>query len=392
MNLFDAFAVVFVVIAVLLGLRSGALPQIGGFIGALIGGGLAIVAVQLLEEPLTGVEPTIRPFLVLIGLFGAVIVGESIGSAIGAWLGSGVRRSAFSGVDRLGGGLVAGAQALLVLWLAGGLFAEGPMPRLAEAAQTSAIVRTLNARLPPPTELAVVLGRLLDASGLTDVFVGFEPLPAPPVERPDDPEALAIAALAEASTMRVAAGTCGLESTGSGFVVAPGYVLTNAHVIAGGRAIVVNGPTGMYDATPVLFDPELDVALLRVPDLLAPALQLAGDDPERGTPAAVLGYPGGGPLRIVAAAVADSYSARGRDIYSTEYVLRDIIEIRSDIERGNSGGPLMLPDGTVGGVVFAEARTDDEVGYALAPRAVAERIGIAAGRTERVATGECLRP
>ena len=141
-----------------------------------------------------------------------------------------------------------------------------------------------------------------------------------------------------------------------------------------------------------MFDPELDVALLRVPDLLAPALQLAGDDPERGTPAAVLGYPGGGPLRIVAAAVADTYPAIGRDIYSTEHVRREIVEIRSDIERGNSGGPLMLPDGTVGGVVFAEARTDDEVGYALAPRPVSERIAPAVGRTEPVATGECLRP
>ena len=392
MNLFDAFAVVFVVIAVLLGLRSGALPQIGGLVGALIGGGLAIVAVQLLEETLTGVDATLRPFLVLIGLFGAVIIGESIGSSIGVWLGSGLRKSVFSGVDRLGGGLIAGVQALLVLWLAGGLFALGPMPRLAQAAQTSTVVRTLNDTLPPPDELALELGRLLDGSGLPDVFVGFEPLPAPPVERPDDPEALAIAAVAEASTLRVAAGTCGLESTGSGFVVAPGYVLTNAHVIAGGRTIIVTSATGRYDATPVVFDPELDVALLRVPDLLAPALQLAGNAPKRGTPAAVLGYPGGGPLRIVAAAVADTYTARGRDIYSTEYVRRDIVEIRSDIDRGNSGGPLMLPDGTVGGVVFAEARTDDEVGYVLASRAVSERIAPVVGRTERVSTGECLRP
>jgi uncharacterized membrane protein required for colicin V production len=391
-NLFDAFAVVFVVIAVLLGLRSGALPQIGGLVGALIGGGLAIVSVQLLEEPLTDVDPTVRPFLVLIGLFGAVIIGESIGSSIGVWLGSGLRKSVFSGVDRLGGGLIAGVQALLVLWLAGGLFALGPMPRLAQAAQTSTVVRTLNDTLPPPDELAFELGRLLDGSGLPDVFVGFEPLPAPPVDRPDDPEALAIAAVAEASTLRVAAGTCGLESTGSGFVVAPGYVLTNAHVIAGARTIRVNSATARYDATPVVFDPDLDVALLRVPDLLAPALQLAGDAPKRGTPAAVLGYPGGGPLRIVAAAVADTYTARGRDIYSTEYVRREIVEIRSDIDRGNSGGPLMLPDGTVGGVVFAEARTDDEVGYVLASRAVSERIAPAVGRTEPVATGECLRP
>ena len=69
---------------------------------------------------------------------------------------------------------------------------------------------------------------------------------------------------------------------------------------------------------------------------------------------------------------------------------RDIIEIRSDIERGNSGGPLVLADGTVGGVVFAEARTDDEVGYALSPTEVAARIRPFIGQTEPVATGDCL--
>ena len=122
------------------------------------------------------------------------------------------------------------------------------------------------------------------------------------------------------------------------------------------------------------------------------ALPLAGDDPERGAPAAVLGYPNGGPLRVVGAAVAGGYPATGRNIYGTERVKREIVEIRSDIERGNSGGPLMLSDGTVGGVVFAEARTDDEVGYALAPTAVAARINPFIGSAEPVSTGECLLP
>ena len=391
MNLFDAFAVLLVVVAVLLGYRSGALPQVGGLIGALIGGAVALLAVPLLEEPLTRVDPGIRPYLVLVGLFGAVIIGESIGSALGAWAGQGVRRSVFSGLDRLGGSVFAGAQALLVLWLAGGLFAAGPMPRLAEAAQTSTVIRTLNATLPPPTELAFGLGRLLDDTGLPRVFVGFEPLPAPPVERPDDPQAQSIAAAAEASTLRIASGPCGaLESTGSGFVIAPGYVVTNAHVIAGGRAIRVTGIGGIYDATPVLFDPDFDIALLRVPNLVAFALPLANNDPDRGAPAAVLGYPNGGPLRIVPAAVADRYPANGHNIYGTKLVQREIVEIRSDIERGNSGGPLMLDDGTVGGVVFAEARTDDEVGYALAPTAVGQRVKPFIGSTEPVDTGECL--
>lgn len=392
MNLFDVFAVLLVFVAVLLGLRSGALPQVGGLIGALVGGALAILAVPLLADPLADVDPQIRPFIVLIGLFGAVIAGESIGSSLGAWLGSGLRRSPFSGLDRLGGGLFAGAQALLVLWLAGGLFAVGPMPRLAEAAQTSTVVRALNASLPPPTDLAFELGQLLDASGLPDVFIGFEPLPAPPVERPDDPRARAIAAAAELSTFRVAAATCGLESTGTGFVVAPGYVVTNAHVVAGATTIRVVGRPGTFDAVPVLFDPDFDVALLRVDGLGVPALVLAASDPERGSPAAVLGYPNGGPLRIVPAAVASAYKAVGRDVYSTKRIRRQIVEIRSDIERGNSGGPLVLADGTVGGIVFAEARTDDEVGYALSPAEVGTKIRPYFDHTAAVATGECLRP
>jgi S1-C subfamily serine protease len=391
-NLFDAFAILLVVVSVLLGIRSGALPQIGGLVGALLGGGLAILVVPLLEEPLGDVDPNIRPFIVLMGLLGAVIAGESLGSGIGHWLGAGLRRSIFSGVDRLAGGFVGGAQALLILWLAGGLLAVGPMPRLAEWAQTSTIVRALNATLPPPTEFATELGRLLDASGLPDVFVGFEPLPAPPVERPDDPQARAIAAVAEASTVRVVAVTCGFQSSGTGFVVAREYVVTNAHVVAGGRTLRITGSAGTHDAEAVFFDPDFDIALLRVPGLDAPVLSLAARDPVRGAVAAVLGYPGGGPLRIVPAAVAGSYDALGRDIYGAARVERNVLEIHAEIDRGNSGGPLMLVDGTVGGVVFAEARTNDEVGYALTPTDVAERVGPAIGSTVPVSTGSCLQP
>ena len=392
MNLFDAFAVLLIVVSVLLGYRSGALPQVGGMLGAIAGGGLAILLVPRLGDQLAAVDPTIRPFLVLLGLLGAVIAGESVGSALGQWLGGGLRRSIFSGIDRLAGAIVGGAQALLILWLAGGLLAVGPVPRIAEWAQTSTVVRTLNATLPPPTDLAVELGRLLDASGLPDVFVGFEPLPAPPVDRPDDPRARAIAAAAEASTLRVVAATCNLQSTGTGFVIAPGYVVTNAHVIAGGRTIRVTGTAGTHDAVAVLFDPDFDIALLHVPTLRAPILQLATTNPGRGAAAAALGYPNGGPLRIVAAAVAGDYPATGRDIYATKRVERHILEIRADIERGNSGGPLVLADGSVGGVVFAEARTDDAVGYALAPTDVAQRVLPAIGRTAPVATLGCLQP
>jgi S1-C subfamily serine protease len=273
------------------------------------------------------------------------------------------------------------------------LLAIGPIPRLTEAAQTSTAIRTLNAALPPPVEIAAELGSLLDGSGLPEVFVGFEPLPLPPVEPPTDATAQAIAKLAQASTVRISAATCSFESSGSGVVVRDGYVVTNAHVVAGAspRGVRVTGVAGQVDARVVLFDPALDVALLYAPDLQAVPLRFSDTEPIRGTVGAALGYPGGGSLTVVPAGVTGAYPATGRDIYDEATVRRQILELRAQIDRGDSGGPFVLRDGTIGGLVFAEARTDPDVGYALGPTAVAKRIGPALGRTATVDTGECLR-
>ena len=71
-------------------------------------------------------------------------------------------------------------------------------------------------------------------------------------------------------------------------------------------------------------------------------LTFAAHDPERGAIGATLGYPGGGSLTILPAAVAGRYPATGRDIYGQEQVRRQILELRAEIERGDSGGPLVL--------------------------------------------------
>ena len=147
-------------------------------------------------------------------------------------LGNGV----LSAADRVAGSFTGAAQALLIVWLAGGLLAIGPVRSLTEAAQTSTAIRSLNAFLPPPIELADELGTLLDGSVVPDFFVGFDPLPRPSVERPTDATARAIAELASASTFRINAATCGFESSGSGVAVAERYVVTNAHVVAGASA------------------------------------------------------------------------------------------------------------------------------------------------------------
>ena len=392
MNPIDALTLLLVVVALILGWRSGAIPQVTGLVGAVGGGVVAILALPYFAAPLSGIDPAFRPIVVLLGLVGAVAIGESLGGAVGRVVAGRLGDGVLGAADRTIGAGFGVTQALLIVWLMGSLLAKGPLPRLAETAGGSIAVRTLTAILPPATELAVGLGGWLDATGLPDVFVGFEPLPAPPVDRPSDRAARAIAAAAEASTFKVSAATCGYSSVGTGFVVAPGYVMTNAHVVAGASAsgVRVNAGGRVLDAVPVMFDPKLDVALLRVIGLRAVALSFASKDPGRGALGATLGYPRGGPLTILPAAVAERYPAIGHDIYGQDRIRRQILELRAKIDRGDSGGPLILEDGTVGGVVFAEARTTPDVGYALSATEVANRIRPGIGLTAAVATGPCV--
>ncbi len=394
MNPLDLIAVLLVVLAILLGFRSGALPQVGGLLGAIGGAALCIALLPVVEGPLDSVDPGIRPFVVLAGLVLAVILGESIGSAVGRAVARALGTGVIGAADRVAGGFVGAGQALLIIWLIGGLLALGPLPRLAETAQTSTAIRGMNAVLPPPTEVAAELGLLLDGSGLPEVFIGFDPMPRPPVELPADETARAISAVAAASTFRVVAATCGYESSGSGVVVGRDTLVTNAHVVAGARADgvrVIGADGSRYDAVVVLFDPDLDVAVLSVPGLRGLPLRFATEDPGRGTIGAALGYPGGGGLVVVPAAVAGAYPATGRDIYGEDAVRRDILELHARIDRGDSGGPFVLTDGSIGGLVFAEARTDEGVGYALSPVDVATTVAPAIGRTAPVRTGACLR-
>src|SRR3954463_8589341 len=160
-NPFDAIALLILVLAVLAGVRTGALPQIGGIGGAVIGL-LVMLNVAPWIVSLTGdLEPLIRAIVVIGALLGAVLIGETIGSAIGRTIAIRLGTGVLSGMDRVAGAVLGAAQALLIVWLAGGLLAVGPFPRLAQAASQSAAVRTVDAWLPPPTEViervAVVL-------------------------------------------------------------------------------------------------------------------------------------------------------------------------------------------------------------------------------------------
>ena len=310
MNPYDLTAIVVLALAIVLGFRSGAVPQVGGLAGAVAGGvgGVLVIPAALGLAP--ELDPSTRAVLVLVVLLATVGIGETLGSAIGRRVTARLGDGFAAAIDQVGGGFVGFAQGLLIVWLMGGILAAGAIPNLTTVAQTSVALRTINRALPPPTELATGLGRLLDASGLPDVFVGFEPLPAPPVGLPDDPDAAAIARAAINSTVKVSAATCGSQSSGSGFAIAPDYVVTNAHVIAGSSSVRVTLGNRLSDANPVFFDGDLDIAVLHVPRLGATPLRFATTDPARGTLAAAIGFPGGRGLTVMPAAVAGSYRGR----------------------------------------------------------------------------------
>jgi S1-C subfamily serine protease len=187
------------------------------------------------------------------------------------------------------------------------------------------------------------------------------------------------------------ASSCDRALTGSGFVYAPERVMTNAHVVAGVDDVFVRiGGTGRpLRAEVVTFDPDIDVAVLAVPGLTGPLLRFEANPPERGDDAVVVGFPGGRAYTVGSARVRSVIEARGFDIYDSGRVTREIIAIRGTVRSGNSGGPLLDPQGRVLGVVFAASVDDPQTGYALSAAQVQDDARLGVVSTLPVDTGPC---
>jgi S1-C subfamily serine protease len=270
--------------------------------------------------------------------------------------------------------------------------ANGPFPQVAAEVRGSAIVRGLDSALPQPPSVVGEVRRFFNRFGFPEVFSGIPPAPAAPVQAPSPAEARRAAALAAPSVVKVVGRACGEIQEGSGFVVADRYVVTNAHVLAGvGDPQVSNADGASARAVTVAFDPELDLAVLLLAERLGPPLPLARTDVPRGAGGAVLGYPEGGPLDAEAAAVRQPIEAIGHDIYGRSDVERAVYELQTVVRPGNSGGPFVLPDGRVAGLVFAASSVDPGIGYAIRSTEILDEVAAAVGRTAPVGTGACIR-
>lgn len=333
-----------------------------------------------------------RTVLVLGVMGGIVLLAQGIGSSIGAALRRRMSAGILGGIDQGFGAAFGLARGLFMVWLLGGLLGLVSVAGLGAEARQSFVLRALDSRLPSPVVLAAELGRLLEAAGLPDALVGAPPPIEAPADGPTAEEAELIAGTARSSTVRVEAIACGRFLSGSEFAVTPDHFVTNAHVLAGAERVWISfdGSLDRYSATVVDFDPSLDAALLHVAGVEAAPLTLSDSLPSRGQPAAALGFTGGGRQRLIPGVVSRTLSAIGRDIYGRSVVAREVIEMRLDVAPGDSGGPLLVASGEVGGVTFSKSRDNPQIGYALSPVQVAASIADALDSDDPVATGACI--
>ncbi|MGI8646244.1 MAG: MarP family serine protease, partial [Nocardioides sp.] len=283
---------------------------------------------------------------------------------------------------------------LVVAWSPASSLRPGPVLSLSRQISDSQVVTGVDSVMPERARtLFSSFRQVLDDNELPTVFGGLAPERIRSVQPPASGiTGSAAVRQASASVVKISgtAEDCGRTLDGSGFVVAPQHVLTNAHVVAGvdRPRVRVAGGSERLGARVVAFDPHRDLAMLYVPDLQASALAL-DDGGGRGDQAVVAGFPGGGPFRLGAARIRDTLDARGPDIYHRTQVTREVFSLYADVEPGNSGGPLLSLDGEAYGVIFAKSLDDAQTGYALTVDEARPVVRAARAATTPVDTETC---
>ncbi len=168
-------------------------------------------------------------------------------------------------------------------------------------------------------------------------------------------------------------------ATGSGFVIdEAGFIVTNAHVVAGARNVAVrfNEQDDLVRAQLVGADLSTDLALLRVESVDVDLRPLELGDSERlrvGQPVAAIGNPFGFEDTVTTGIV----SALQRQISApNEFTIDDVIQTDASINPGNSGGPLLDAAGRVVGInsqIASPAGGSVGVGFAV-PVNIAKRV------------------
>jgi S1-C subfamily serine protease len=393
-DLLDLILVALAIVAGVRGYRQGLLVGAASLIG-FIGG--AFIGTRI-AGPISGLftSSSAQALAALLTVVIVAVVLQELLARLAAVGRDALKLSPLRVFDSIFGTVLSVAAMLFVAWLLGLAVINSPFTGLARQVRHSRILTTVDDLVPNSVYLAFSsFLRAVEIHDLPPVFAGLNPPAAPPVAPPVNGAVPGRVIRADAPSIVKIVATepqCGQQTEGSGFVYSPGHVLTNAHVVAGARSVrIVSDGTGAglaLRARVVLFDPNTDVAVLDVPGLARASLAFHGPV-AAGAPAEVIGYPEDGPFTPVAARVAARQLITGPNIYSNATVTRQIYVLRATVRPGNSGGPLLAPNGKVNGVVFATSTTDPTTGYALTAHQVLGDARAGASATQPVATQGC---
>ena len=359
------------------GLIAGGLSLVGFAAGAFIGSRLG---------PLLLEDGSHSPYAPLSALLGAVLIGGVFASGF-ELLGFHLRRGLgerIGLVDGVGGALLVACLGLFLVWIGGAVALQTPGARdLREPIQRSAILKELNAVLPPSGPVLQALARFDPFPSISGPSANVPP-PDPKIAR--DPDVAA----ARRSVVRILGTACGLGVQGSGWVAGRGVVVTNAHVVAGqdDTTVQAGGEGPGLDAEAIWFDPRNDLSILRVPGVSGlPALSM-NVNADSGTTAAVLGFPQNGPYTVAPARLGSTSTVITQDAYGRGPVERPITSIRGLVRPGNSGGPVVDRSGRVLATIFAAATSRRRTGYGVPDTVVRDALQKARGTVD---TGPCAQ-
>lgn len=357
MNAIDIIIILLVIFTVLRGVEVGLVRQASSLIGLIGGIFLGSAIASRLD-----IGPGMQSLFVVTTIIFLIIISELLGLKAKQWL----DKTLITHADKALGGAMGVITCLALVWLGSTLISAMPAPAVQQGIRDSRIIRWLDSRLPPATDVLSQLERSFAETGLPELFGANEPDLNPGSARLPELDAFgAIVNQARPSIVEIEGRSCQGIGVGSGFVVAEDLIMTNAHVIAGMRTPYIRDDNGRQIGEVVAFNKDLDIAVLRVKDPAGAPLELDIQKQAPGGAAVVLGYPNGGPFMASPARIVEIFTAVGRDIYGEAPIERDVYALRADIKPGNSGGPVLDEDGDVIGVIFARSTEYDGVGYAV---------------------------
>ena len=392
-DLLDLVLVVLAAAFAVSGYRQGFIVGALSFVGFVGGAVLGAEFGPAIARAIVGGQ-TQQAVVAVVLLVSFAILGQFTASSIGSAIRQSVTSTSSTVLDSIGGSVVSVLSMLLIAWAIGSVLTASSFPVVVGQVDDSVVLSTMDKIMPSKAKTMFSdFRRLLSSGPFPQVFSGIGAARLFAVSPPDpavlnDPGYLA--ARDRVVKVQGTAPSCDRSIEGSGFVYAPQHVLTNAHVVAGvtsGQTITTEDGR-VYTATVVLYDPQVDIAVLYVPGLNLAPLHF-DDQGQAGAEAVVAGYPLDHSFTNVAARIGGTQDAVGPDIYQTGTVDRQIFEIRAVVQPGNSGGPLLSPSGEVYGVVFAAAVDTPDTGFALTASEVADDANAGADQTVRTSTQGC---